>query len=114
MNILVIGSGAREHSICWSIKKSKKCKKIFCVPGNAGIEKIAVCKNFDLQNKRNILNFCKKEKIDIVVIGPEQFLEEGVSDYLRSKNISVFGPSKKASQLETSKSFAKSFLKETI
>ena len=111
MNILVIGSGAREHSICWSIKKSKKCKKIFCVPGNAGIEKIAVCKNFDLQNKRNILNFCKKEKIDIVVIGPEQFLEEGVSDYLISKNISVFGPSKKASQLETSKSFAKSFLK---
>ena len=112
MNILVIGSGAREHSICWSIKKSKNCKKIFCVPGNAGISEIAICKKFDLENKRNILNFCNKEKIDLVIIGPEQFLEDGVSDYLKSKDIAVFGPSKKASKLETSKSFAKKFLKK--
>ena len=110
MNILVLGSGAREHSICWALKKSKKCEKLFCSPGNAGIEKIAECKFLNLNKKLQILNFCKKNSIDLVVIGPEEYLANGVSDYLQNKGIKTFGPVKKAAKLETSKSFAKSFL----
>ena len=112
MNILVIGSGAREHSICWSLKKSSKCKKIFCIPGNGGISNIAECPDLQVKNKKKILDFCKKNKIEFVIIGPENFLADGLSDYLTSNEIKTFGPSKKASQLETSKSFAKLFLKK--
>ncbi len=111
MNILVIGSGAREHSICWSLKKSSNCKKIFCIPGNGGISDIADCPNLEIKNKKKILDFCKKNKITFVIIGPEDFLADGLSDYLIRNKIKTFGPSKKASQLETSKSFAKLFLK---
>ncbi len=110
MNILIIGSGAREHSICWAIKKSKKCRKLFCIPGNAGINEIAICKKIDLSKRIKLLEFCTQNNINLVIIGPEQYLEDGLSDYLTSKNIKVFGPSKKASKLETSKSFAKRFL----
>ncbi len=110
MNILVLGGGAREHSICYAVKKSKKCNNLFCIPGNAGISEVAICKKIDLKKKKEIFNFCKKNRINLVIIGPEQYLEDGVSDYLKSKQISVFGPSKKASKLETSKSFAKKFL----
>ncbi len=110
MNILVLGGGGREHAICWAVKKSSKCKSLFCIPGNAGISEIANCKNLDLNKKNELIRFCKEEKIDLVIIGPEQFLEEGLSDYIRSKGIRVFGPSKKASMLETSKAFAKRFL----
>ncbi len=110
MNILVLGGGGREHSICWAVKKSQNCKSLYCVPGNAGISEIAKCENIDLNKKINLLNFCIEKKIKLVIIGPEQYLENGISDYLRSKNIPVFGPSKKASRLESSKSFAKKFL----
>ena len=110
MNILVVGAGAREHSICWSVKKSKKCKMIYCIPGNAGISEIAKCFSLDLNNKKELLDFCNLKKIDLVIIGPEQYLEKGLSDYLNKKGISVFGPSRKAAKLETSKSFAKRFL----
>ena len=110
MNILVLGSGAREHSICWAVKKSKACKKLFCSPGNAGIEKVAECKFINLKKKLHILNFCKKNSIDLVIVGPEEYLADGVSDYLQAKGIKTFGPIKKAAKLETSKSFAKSFL----
>ena len=110
MNILVLGSGAREHSICWAVKKSKACEKLFCSPGNAGIQKIAECKFINLKKKVQILNFCNKNSIDLVIIGPEEYLADGVSDYLQNKGIKTFGPVKKAAKLETSKSFAKSFL----
>ena len=110
MNILVLGSGAREHSICWAVKKSKTCDKLFCSPGNAGIQKIAECKFINLKKRIKILNFCEKNSIDLVIIGPEEYLADGVSDYLQNKGIKTFGPVKKAAKLETSKSFAKSFL----
>ena len=110
MNILVLGGGGREHEICWAVRKSRKCRSLFCIPGNAGISEIAVCKNLDLNEKNELIKFCKKQEIDLVIIGPEQFLEDGLSDYIRSKGIPVFGPSKKASKLESSKSFAKRFL----
>ena len=112
MNIFVLGSGAREHSICWALKKSQNCKKLFCSPGNAGIEKIAICENIDLRKKEKVLHFCRKQSIDLVVIGPEDFLASGLSDYLIENGVRTFGPTKKASKLETSKSFAKSFLKK--
>ena len=111
MNILVLGSGAREHAICWAIKKSPKCKNIFCIPGNSGISKVAKCFDFNPQEKNTIYKFCKKNKIDLVVVGPENLLEIGISDYLKKKFIPVFGPEKKASRLETSKLYAKKFLK---
>ena len=110
MNILVLGGGGREHAICWAVRKSRKCRSLFCIPGNAGISEIAVCKNLDLNKKNELIKFCKKQEIDLVIIGPEQFLEDGLSDYIRLKGIPVFGPSKKASKLESSKSFAKRFL----
>ena len=110
MNILVIGSGGREHSICWSVKKSKMCKSLYCIPGNAGISEIAECKKIDPNKKKELLEFCKLKKVNLVIIGPEQYLENGLSDYLEHKNIKVFGPSKKAAKLESSKSFAKKFL----
>ena len=110
MNILVLGSGAREHSICWAVKKSKSCEKLFCSPGNAGIQKIAECEFINLKKKIQILNFCKNNSIDLVIIGPEEYLADGVSDYLQNRGIKTFGPVKKAAKLETSKSFAKSFL----
>ncbi len=67
MNILVLGSGAREHSICWAVKKSKSCEKLFCSPGNAGIQKIAECEFINLKKKIQILSFCKKNSIDLVI-----------------------------------------------
>ena len=111
MNILVIGSGAREHSLCWAINKSPKKKKIFCIPGNAGISEIAECIDLKVE-KILILDFCKKKEIDLIVIGPEKHLEEGLSDYLSQKGFLVFGPSKKASKLESSKVYSKKFLKK--
>jgi len=112
LNILVIGGGGREHSICWSIKKSKKSKNIFCIPGNAGISKIARCLNIDPKNKNKILNFCIQNKVEIVIIGPEEFLADGLSDYLIKNGINTFGPTKSAARLESSKSFAKKFLNQ--
>ena len=111
MNILVLGSGAREHSICWSLKKSKNCDQIYCSPGNAGIAEVATCISIG-EHRKNLLAFCKKNKVNLVVIGPEELLSIGITDFLLKNNINVFGPNKNAAKLETSKSFAKSFLKK--
>ena len=91
MNILVLGNGGREHSLCWKISKSPRCENLFCIPGNGGIEQVAKCVDIDPRNKRKIYLFCKDNKIDLVVIGPELLLEEGLSDYLITKKIKVFG-----------------------
>ena len=112
MNILIIGSGGREHSIANSLKKSKSCNDLFCVPGNPGISTIAKCISLEINNHKSIINFCKENNISLVVIGPEQPLAEGLSDAIRSAGVSVFGPSQAAAQLESSKSFAKNFMKK--
>lgn len=112
MNVCVIGSGGREHAICFKLKQSAKLNNLFCMPGNAGTAMI--CQNLDI----NILNFdeiyktLKKHSIELVVVGPEIPLVAGIVDYLENKGIKVFGPSMKASQLEGSKIFMKNFCKK--
>ena len=103
MKVGIIGSGGREHAICQSIKSSKKVKKIYCFPGNAGTDEIAVNINLDLNNFENLKNFILKEKINLIIVGPEKPLVDGLVDYLEEFNIKVFGPNKFASQLEGSK-----------
>ena len=112
MNVVVIGSGGREHAICESIAKSKKIKKLFCIPGNGGTASIANNIELNLNNFREIKNFVKSNKVDLVIVGPEKPLVEGICDYLEKYKIKVFGPSKFASKLEGSKIFTKKICKK--
>ncbi|MBM5782481.1 MAG: phosphoribosylamine--glycine ligase [Pelagibacterales bacterium] len=106
--ILVIGSGGREHAICEQLKKSSQIEKIFALPGNAGIAKIAQNINeIKVDDHQKIIEFCRNEKISFVFVGPEQPLVEGLVDNLQDAGIRAFGPSKKAAQLEGSKVFMK-------
>lgn len=105
--VLVIGSGGREHAIIHTLKKSKFLDEIFCIPGNAGISQIAECFNLNISDHAAIIDFCQKNKIDLVFIGPEQPLIEGLVDALKSANIKAFGPTKNAARLEGSKAFTK-------
>ena len=103
----IIGSGGREHAICQSIKKSKKVAKIYCFPGNAGTSSIAENVDINLDDFDNIKNFILEKKIDLIVVGPEKPLVDGIVDFFEQNNIKVFGPNKIASQLEGSKIFTK-------
>ena len=94
MNFAVIGSGGREHAICYKLKQSPKIKKLICIPGNAGTQKIAININEDILNFEAIYKIIKKENIDIVVVGPELPLVKGLFDYLNKKKVRVFGPDK--------------------
>ena len=107
MKVGIIGSGGREHAICEILSKSTKINKIFCFPGNAGTSKISENVNLDLEKFDIIKNFILDKKIDLIIIGPEKPLVEGLVDYLENYNIQVFGPNKIASQLEGSKIFTK-------
>ena len=107
MKVGVIGSGGRENAICHSLKKSSKIDKIFCFPGNAGTASIAENIEFDLSDFENFKKFILKNQIDLIVVGPEQPLVDGIVDYLEKFNIKVFGPNKISSQLEGSKIFTK-------
>ena len=107
MIIGIIGSGGREHSICSSLNKSKIVKKIFCFPGNAGTKNIATNIKINLNNFDELKNFIFKEKIKMIVVGPEKPLVDGIVNFLEKNNIKVFGPNKIASQLEGSKIFTK-------
>ncbi len=107
MKIAILGNGGREHALAYQISKSKNITQIYCIPGNAGTESIAKNIVIEIENFYEILNFVKKESIDLVVIGPEKPLVLGISDFLRENNIPVFGPGKFASQLEGSKIFTK-------
>ena len=112
MNLAVIGSGGREHAICYKLKQSPKIKKLICIPGNAGTQKIAENIKEDISNFKAIYQIIKGQNIDIVFVGPEQPLVEGLVDYLNEKKIRVFGPDKFASQLEGSKAFMKNLCKK--
>lgn len=107
MNILVLGSGGREHSLAWAIKQNPKCDRLICAPGNAGMAEIAECASIDINDGDIVATFAAENAIDFVVIGPEAPLAAGVADRLRDAGLSVFGPSAAAARLEASKSFTK-------
>tara|TARA_B100000989_G_scaffold124143_1_gene91825 strand:- start:6839 stop:8104 length:1266 start_codon:yes stop_codon:yes gene_type:complete len=107
MIVGIIGSGGREHAICYKIKKSTLTTKIFCIPGNAGTSNIAENVNIKINDFETIKNFCFKNKIELLIIGPEQPLVGGIVDYFKHTNIKIFGPNKLSSKLEGSKIFTK-------
>jgi len=112
MIISVIGSGGREHAICKKISESPQVSKIYCIPGNAGTNEIAENIEIDINNFDEIKNFLIKSKIDLVVVGPEKPLVNGIVDFLEKEKIKVFGPKKIPSQLEGSKIFTKKICKK--
>ena len=112
MNIALIGSGGREHAICEKIFLSKKADKIYCIPGNAGTSKIAQNVDLKIKSFSKLYKFFKLKKISLVIVGPEEPLVKGLTDYLQKKKIKVFGPSKYASKLEGSKAFMKRLCKK--
>ncbi len=110
MKILVIGSGGREHTLVWKLQQSSKVQKIFCAPGNAGIEKIAENIPIAIDDIESLLLFAKKNTIDLTVIGPEIPLVKGIVDVFEKNGLRIFGPSKLAAELEGSKAYAKNFM----
>ena len=112
MIICIIGSGGREHSICKTISLSSKINKIYCMPGNAGTQLLAENIELDINDFEKVLKFLKKIKVDLVIVGPEKPLVNGIVDYLEKNNIKVFGPRKIPSQLEGSKTFTKNICKK--
>ena len=111
-NVLLIGSGGREHAIAWSIHKDNNIKDLYCAPGNAGTLNIATNVPLNILDNDEILSFVNERKIDFIIVGPEQPLENGIVDFFNKKNIKIFGPTKYASQLETSKLFARNIMEE--
>ncbi len=111
MNILLLGSGGREHALAWKIAGSPLLTKLWCAPGNAGIAREAECVALDVANHSAVIDFCKANKVDFVVVGPEAPLAAGIIDDLAAAGIKAFGSSKAASQLESSKGFTKDLCK---
>jgi len=109
MNILVIGSGGREHALCWRLARSESCKALHCAPGNPGIAKTADCHDVSVDDIPGLIKLAEEIKPDLIVVGPEAPLVAGLADALREKGFAVFGPSKAAAQLEGSKAFLKDF-----
>ncbi|WP_120635626.1 phosphoribosylamine--glycine ligase [Ruegeria sp. EL01] len=107
MNILILGSGGREHSLAWAVLQNPKCDRLIVAPGNAGIAQIADCAALDIENGGAVVGFAEENAIDFVIVGPEAPLASGVADRLREAGVLVFGPSAEAAQLEASKSFTK-------
>ncbi len=110
MNILVIGSGGREHALCWKIKQNPKVKKLYCAPGNGGIAQLAECVSIGAEDIEGLLKFALSKKIDLTVVGPEASLVKGIVDVFVQKGLKIFGPSQEAAQLEGSKVYTKEFL----
>lgn len=108
--ILLIGSGGREHALARKLRHSESCEQLWCAPGNPGIADFATVVEFDVNNADVVVKWCQSHNISLVVIGPEQPLANGLADALREYGIDVFGPSKRAAALETSKGFAKDFM----
>jgi len=112
MKVLVIGSGGREHALCWKISKSSLVDEVFCAPGNAGVAGDAVCIDISSSDISSIVKFAKANAIDLTVVGPEAPLVEGVVDAFESEGLKIFGPNKRAAALEGSKAFAKRVMRD--
>jgi len=111
MNVLVIGSGGREHALTWKMRQSPLVKDIYCAPGNAGMAGLAACIPVQATDLKGLLKFASEKKIDLTVVGPEQPLVLGIVDLFRKNGLAIFGPSAHAARLEGSKAFAKEFMK---
>jgi phosphoribosylamine--glycine ligase len=112
MHILLLGSGGREHALAWKIASSPLVTKLWCAPGNAGIAREAECAALDIADHAAVIDFCKKNAVELVVVGPETPLAAGIVDDLTAAGIKAFGPSKNAAQLEGSKGFTKDLCRE--
>ncbi|XP_055838329.1 trifunctional purine biosynthetic protein adenosine-3 [Episyrphus balteatus] len=111
--VLVVGNGGREHAICWKLSESEKVEKIYVLPGSAGIERVNKCENVkdvDIKDFQGIASLCKTKNIDLVIVGPEDPLANGLSDVLQTKNIQCFGPGKDGARIESDKKWAKDFM----
>jgi phosphoribosylamine--glycine ligase len=112
MNVLLIGSGGREHALAWAISASPLLTRLYCAPGNAGIAEVAQCVDLDIADHAAVIRFCADNRIGLVVVGPEAPLVAGIADDLAAANIKVFGPSRAAARLEGSKGFTKDLCRE--
>lgn len=112
MKVLVIGGGGREHAIVKKISESSKVKKIYCAPGNVGIEDLASCVDISVMEFERLAKFAKSEEIDLTIVGPDDPLVGGIVDVFESMGLTVFGPSKKAAMIEGSKAFSKELMKQ--
>lgn len=111
-SVLVVGSGGREHALCWKLSQSEQVKKVFCAPGNDGMSSVAELVAIDFTDVEKLVAFAKDNAIDLVVIGQEAASEAGLADACQAENITVFGPTKAAAMIETSKVFSKKLMKE--
>lgn len=112
MKVLIIGSGGREHTLVWKISQSPKVSQIYCAPGNAGISQLAQCIDINADNIEELVNFAKKEKIDLTVVGPELPLSKGIVNEFNRWGLKIFGPSQEAAEIESSKVFSKYLMKK--
>ena len=112
MHILLLGSGGREHALAWKIAASPLVTKFWCAPGNAGIAREAECVALDVADHAAVIDFCKTNAVELVVVGPETPLAAGIVDDLTAAGIKAFGPSGAAAQLESSKGFTKALCTE--
>jgi len=112
MKVLVIGSGGREHALVWKISQSQMVSETFCAPGNAGISDLANLVDIKADDVDGLLNFAREKKIDLTIVGPELSLTLGIVDLFEGAGLKIFGPSKKAAELEGSKAFTKNLLKK--
>lgn len=112
MNILIIGSGGREHALSWKIAKSKKVKRIYCAPGNGGTAQVGKNIDIEVDDIQGLINFAKKEEIDLTVVGPELPLVMGIVDRFQEEGLKIFGVNKDCAQLEASKDFSKKFMEK--
>ncbi len=112
MKVLVIGSGGREHALVWKISQSRRVEKIYVAPGNAGMSQLAEVVDIKASNTVELAEFAQAQNIDLTVVGPEMSLSLGIVDEFKKKNLKIFGPTQKASMLESSKAFAKEFMKK--
>lgn len=112
MRVLVVGGGGREHALCWKIGQSPLVKSVYCAPGNAGVSRHAECVDIGVTDFDSLARFVKKQSVDLTVVGPEQPLCEGITDFFEKEGLLVFGPSKAAAELEGSKIFSKNLMKK--
>ena len=112
MKVLVVGGGGREHALVWKIAQSPRVRKIYCAPGNAGIALMAECLSISADDVKGLASWAENEKVDLTVVGPEAPLTLGIVEDFRARGLRIFGPSRKAAEIEGSKAFTKELMKK--